>query len=312
MKPDSSPSPFSFVVSRCDRLGDLVLSLPVLGLLADAGIKDRVLHCGSYTADVGRWALHNGLCTRLWIDGESPPSGLESSVGLSLFHSAVTTQAFRRAGLKVTMGPRSRLSSLWSYKKSVPQHRSRVLMSEMRYNWELGATALRWLGVKVPAFRGLPALQLLPGWRSPVESPDLVVAVSNNGSAANWPLENYMKLAQEALRNGKSVDFLVSGLDAAERAEKIRQSGLIDPHATHLVVEGKARLIPTFASVSNLITYLARSRRVLASSTGTLHLAHAAGVSVLGVYPESPIQETFARWRPDGYWHNSPVRYITF
>ena len=302
-----SVAPNTIVVSRCDRLGDLVLSLPTLGFLRDAGFSRRILHCAPYARDVGTWALHNGLCTDLWMAGGPSPVSLDpaGAVGLALFHCDATVAAFRGLGLKRTLGPRPKLSALWSYRWSVPQHRSRVAMSEMNYNVALARALLRHLNVEAPEFRGLPALKLPPEWRAPSSSPDLVVVVSNNGSAGNWPVESYVQVAVAALGEGRSVEVLAAGADAPARKkilEKIPE-----------VAGGRIGLRGDFASVAELIAYLAGAREVFSSSTGPLHLAHAAGVPVRAVYPSFAAKkvESFERWRPDGYWHASPVRYET-
>jgi ADP-heptose:LPS heptosyltransferase len=315
------------VVSRCDRLGDLVLSLPAMGHLARAGFAERILHCAPYAADVGRWALHNGIVTALWLSNEAPPPAARGAVGLALFHSPVTAQAFRAARLSYTLGPRAKLSALWAYSRSVAQRRSRVEKSEMRYNVDLAHALVQAVRARdscaeltFPEFRGLPALRVRPEWEAALEASfaarseparpgvrtgawDTLLVVSNGGSAANLPMEFYLDLARARLARGERVGALVSGLDAEARRAAFAQSGLLQAGLT---------LVPELPSVGALIALLARAGEVVASSTGPLHLAHAAGVPVRGLYPSRPRQETFARWRPDGYDHAAPVRYQIF
>jgi len=290
----------SVVLSRADRLGDLVLSLPVLGLLQDAGFARRVLHCSPYARAVGEWAVHNGLATELWTTGDALPTGLRGERGLSLFHTPEGVELFRRLGLAHTLGPRAKLSALWSYTRSVAQHRSRVQKSEMEYNLDLARAFLVQAGSKVPEFRGLPALAVPPDWRAPIDSPDLVIVVSNRGSAANWPIEKYVEWGARESARGRRVDYLASGIDAPERREALRSLG----------VEAKgSRILADFGSIRELIAYLSKAGEVLSSSTGPLHLAHAAGVPVIGIYPTKRV-ESFDRWRPHGYWHAGPVRFV--
>lgn len=295
----------TIVVSRCDRLGDLVLSLPVLGYLRDAGFDSRILHVSKYAADVGEWARFNGLCQRVWIENDPPPSEINhKAVGLALFHSPVCVAAFRRSGLIQTFGPRPKLSALFGYTKTLSQHRSRVLKSETRYNLDLAESFLEWRKVPAPEFRGLPKLKVPPVWLAASQkAADLVIVVSNSGSASNWPLERYLDLTRQALAEGRAVDLLVSGLDADERAAAIERAGLGSP---------RLRVFRGFSRVAELIAYLSTAGEVWSSSTGPLHIAHAAGVPVMGIYPTKPRQETFARWRPDGYWHDAPVKFVEF
>jgi ADP-heptose:LPS heptosyltransferase len=290
------------LVSRCDRLGDLVLSLPALALLRDAGLGERVLHCSAYAADLGLWALHNGLCTSLWVAGQSAPPQLGAgAIGLALFHHPASLAAFAEAEVARSYGPRSKLSSLWSYTASLRQARSRVEKSEMEYNLDLARFLLRRESLRVPEFQGVPALTLPEGWSSPVPSPGLAIVVSNGGSARNWPVSEYVQRADAALAAGQSVHFLVQGVDAVERRAELQASG---------VLERGALEVGAFAELRELIAWLAGAGHVLASSTGPLHLAHAAGVSVTGIYPREPRVQRFERWRPHGYWHGAPVRLI--
>lgn len=292
------------LVSRCDRLGDLVLSLPALGLLRDAGLRGVWLHSSNYARAIGEWAQHNGLIEGVWAEGETLPTALAAAgsklAGLSLFHCPEAVRAFRQLGLRDTLGPRTKLSALWSYRHSVAQHRSRVQKSEMAYNVDLASIFLQERGRAVPVFRGLPALKIPENWNSVHSAPDLLIVASNGGSAHNWPMERYLQVARQAvLGDGKSVDFLIHGTDAVERTHAFQNSNLA----------GRARLLPSFADLRSLIAHVASAGEVLSSSTGPLHIAHAAGRPVTGLYPEFPKVQGFKRWRPDGFWHSSPVRW---
>lgn len=293
-----SPLLSPIVVSRCDRIGDLILSLPTLSYLGQAGFKHRILHCAPYASDVGRWAKFNGLCEELWVDGEVEPVVAGDPLGLCLQLSSRSVEAFKKLKLKKTLGPRTKLWALWALKKSISQHRSRVKKSEMAYNIDLAGALLEWQNINRPDFAGIPALRIPPKWESPRSSPDWVLVVSNRGSAQDWPLESYLAFAEEKKAQGRSVDLLVSGNDAAPKLEILDKKNL----------QGIG-IVPAFSKLSELIAYLAGAKNVLSSSTGPLHIAHAAGVPVTGIYPKTKLQ-SFSRWRPDGYWHSAPLRFI--
>lgn len=292
------------LVSRCDRLGDLVLSLPALGYLRDAGMKSIWLHTSTYAHAIGEWAQYNGLVDGVWAEGEETPLALlsdESVSGLSLFHCPEAVRAFRALGLKDTLGPRTKLNALWSYRSSVAQHRSRVEKSEMAYNVDMARAFLARRGLKAPEFRGLPALKVPPTWVSPAKRADLVIVASNGGSAHNWSMDRYIEHARHAMdTEGKSVQFLIHGTDAEDRIHAFRASSIVS----------RAELLPSFSSLRELVAHIAASGELLSSSTGPLHIAHAAGVPVIGIYPAQPLVQSYKRWRPDGYWHASPVKWL--
>jgi ADP-heptose:LPS heptosyltransferase len=294
------------LVSRCDRLGDLVLSLPALGYLRDAGVSGVWLHTSAYARPIGEWARHNGLIEGVWAEGEAVPHALAakpgpSLSGLSLFHSSEGVAAFRQLGIRDTLGPRTRLDALWKYRRSVAQHRSRVEKSEMAYNVDLAAAWLAHRGLSLPAFRGLPALRVPETWFSPHAASDLLIVASNGGSAHNWPMASYLDVARVALeRDKKSVQFLIHGNDAELRRQQFLESDLV----------GQAELLPSFARLEELVAHIASCGEIFSSSTGPLHIAHAAGRPVTGLYPKTPLVQSFARWRPDGFWHSAPVSWI--
>ncbi|MBC6405147.1 MAG: glycosyltransferase family 9 protein [Rhodospirillales bacterium] len=290
------------LVSRCDRLGDLVLSLPAAALVQQAGF-DVTLHCSSYARDVAFWGLANGLYREVWVAGQTPPAGLDRDTwGLALYDSKITMEAFRHLRLRRRFGPYSKLPSYLHYDKGLRQRRSRVAKSEMAYNLDLVRGLIAWAGGEAPVFRPLPALRVPADWQAPRPSPDWVAVLSSGGSAKNWPVADYLAWLSDHRKAGDSLDFLVQGVDAQARRQALQDSGILQ--------ESGVGLVEGFDSVRHLIAYLAGAGQILSSSTGPLHIAHAAGVPVYGLYPEAPLVETFARWKPDGYGHGVPVTKI--
>jgi heptosyltransferase-3 len=290
------------VLSRCDRIGDLILSLPCLDFLARAGVQQRVLHCLPYCSDIAEWAKYNALCEEICIEGVDRVIDRSKvrSVGVALNHNAHSVDFFRKSKLSWTIGPRSKVSALWSYRKTLKQNRSQVKKSEMHYNLDLVRSMLSEQDILIPDFVGLPALKTPSHWSSPLQASSIVFVVSNRGSAENWPIDRYLELAYEELERGASVDFLVSGHDAEDRIQAIR--------AAEAEKRG-LRIVRDFNRLSELIVYLSSADKVVSSSTGPIHLANALGKNILGIYPTNRVQ-SFERWRPDGYWHSGELRLV--
>jgi ADP-heptose:LPS heptosyltransferase len=294
------------LVSRFDRLGDLILSLPVLRHLERGGFAKPWLHCSPYAKAVGEWAQYNHLAAGLWVGGENPPAELQELTskqlcGLSLFHCRETVEAFKSLKISETWGPRSKISALWSYRRTIYQKRSHVEKSEMEYNIDLAQALLLQQGFEAPEFEGLPALKVPPEWKSPYPAADCLIVASNGASAQNWPMQKYLDFAQDCLAKGRSVQFLIHGQDAEERKKIFSQSPLFD----------RVELLNSFSDLRELVAHIASCTETVSSSTGPLHLAHAAGRAVLGIYPTRPKVQTFKRWRPAGYWHAAPVRWLS-
>lgn len=292
------------LVSRADRIGDLVLTLPAIAWIkASTGAK-ITLHCSAYAKDIGRWAQHNGIVDDLlWRDPETQTfvGPVQASAFLSFFHGSEVRDFLKAHSFLKSVGTRTKLSALWTYGHSVAQHRSKARVSEMTYNLELAQSALDYWKMSGKEFQGLPALRVPLEWREGFEAPrGLVVSLSNGGSAQNWTVGDYLRWVQENAE-GEPVDFLVSGVDAALRREELKKWTGFTP--------GLHRVVESLPSVGHLVGFLSQASRLVASSTGPLHIAHAAGVDVLGIYPTSRA-ESFRRWRPDGYWHRGELKWI--
>jgi len=180
----------------------------------------------------------------------------------------------------------------------------------MEYNIDLANAFLEKCGLHaLPLFQGLPALRVPLDWKSGVEPPENVMVVTSRGSAKNLPLEFYVELARERLAKNERVDFLVSGLQALEICASLRQVFEDDLNQMRVKVLGD------FPSIKALLVYLSRAKKVFSPSTGPLHMAHAMGVPVVGYYPKDSAEtrtQVFKRWRPHGYWHNSPLEFTEF
>jgi len=277
-----------------------MLSLHVLGHARRMGFSRRILHVQAANQDLALLAQFNDLCEAVWIKGQNPPPLAMKAIFLSLFHDREAMKDLKKIKAPFSLGPRSKISSLWSYSMSVRQSRSQVLKSEGEYNLDL----LNHLGdtqnIAKVEWMGLPALKLPQDWRSPVISPDIVINVSNRGSAANWSIDKYISLGMEYQKRGVKVDFVVSGEDEVIRMAKLKAAQ---------VEKMGCRILPSFENIKQLCRYLSEAKHVISSSTGTLHLAHALGVEVTGIYPMKKV-ESFERWQPYGFWHSAPVRFI--
>jgi ADP-heptose:LPS heptosyltransferase len=271
-------------------------------MLRDAGFERRILHVSRYAKDIAEWARVNDLVSDVWVLGEPRPQLPENSLGIVLRHDSQSIADLKSSGLKSLFGPRTKVSSLWSYTKSFAQHRSRCEKSECQYNFDLVERTLKQLGIPVPPQVGLPALKVPREWL-PQTKPGIVFCVSSSGQSKNVAMEWYLLRAQEALKKGHSVAFLVSGFDAEKREAELRSSGLLEQGAV---------LQSGFSELKSLIGWLSQAEKVVATGTGPLHLAHAAGVPVFGIYPAAPLVTSFKRWRPEGYNHSSPIEFCEF
>jgi ADP-heptose:LPS heptosyltransferase len=306
------------IVSRTDRLGDLILSLPVLWYLQQNGFSEIYLRVSGYTQDIAQLAMENGLCRGFILAGHEKnwaqilknQEDEKKSLGLFLEHRQSARKVVRDLNLQWSMGPRTHLSALWSYTYSVSQHRSRCEKSEMEYNLDLAKVFLIKCGIEPKLNSKLLGPLIVPkDWQCPVDSPEIVIVLSTKGSAANLPADFYFNLAREELKLGHKVDFLVAGTQAQEIKSKVAQEFVPE------LARGFVRLVGDFARIRDLVSYLSRAEKVISPSTGPLHMAYALGVRVLGFYPgysSKTRTQIFKRWRPAGFHHQNPIEFVEF
>jgi heptosyltransferase III len=301
------------LASRADRLGDLVLTLPALQHLKRSSPSQPViLHCSEYAEDLGLCALENGLCDGIlfrsvtsgqWIQ-KGPDIDIKWAELLCFFQGPEFEELRKSRKFSFSMGPRTRLSSLWKFSKTLRQRRSRVERSEMEYNLELAEAFLSATGKKAAEFKGLPALKLPDDWRTDrVKASTVAVFLNNGASARNAPMEFYVDRVKSLLAQGFRVDLHYSGVGAAELLQEIPRRFPLGP---------TLEIREAFPRLRDLMSYLSQVEKVIASSTGPLHLAHALGVPVFGYYPRHPKVQSFQRWRPHGYWTSAAVEFLEF
>jgi ADP-heptose:LPS heptosyltransferase len=284
-------------IVRTDRLGDMVLTLPMFAALR-ARCPEAELHllCRRYAVP-----LADGLPIVDRVHSvDEMPKGIGSVLGRGGFdvvflphmRGSDCWQAWR-AGVPLRVGSAYRwYSSLLNHR--IHDHRSEARFHEAEYNTRLIESVL---GEKVPTVlqrprleaaaeaavaRRLAAAGILPGERIMVLHP------GTGGSSFDWPAERLGALGARLAQEPRTR-IIVSGI-GSERALCDAAMGAMDPEVRALSVCGEL-------SLPEMIALLDRSTLLAANSTGVLHVAAALGTPVLGFYPLSASHSP-ARWGP--------------
>ena len=291
------PAPMRFplksrriLVLRNDRIGDLVLALPLLRALKEAGAFVGVL-AAPYTADLLK---DDPRCGALVLDG---PGVLESLRGLKfdtalvLWANARNARLVHGAGIARRLGPSLRPYS-WLFTQRLPLRRGRGGQHETELNFEYG----RALGLDGPA--PAPSLRLAPealraarawlkqhGPQGP--GPLVLLHPGSGGSAQPWPAERFAALGLE-LGKRFGARLLVTG-GPGDRVAVEDCANALGRGTRRCVDLGLA----PFAALLGLADLF------VAGSTGPLHLAAAQGTPVLGLYPPLRAMSPL-RWGPRG------------
>jgi lipopolysaccharide heptosyltransferase II len=293
-----------FLVVRTDRLGDLILSLPVAAALKQAypGCLIGFL-VSSGTAPL--LAGHPDIDLLLVDDAADTYRGLAGWMRLvrqiraGQFDTAVLLHptlrlalALAAAGIPVRVGTAYRLYS-FLFTIRVRVHRKGVARHELDLNFDLlSPLAPRPVevafNIPVDAEARAKVRQLVGPLRTRPGQKVVVVHPGSGGSARDWPVACFARL----------VDKLAQELQAAVVVTgSAHESSLVNQlcqlcHTKPFRLDGGTTL-------KELAALLAEADLLVSNSTGPLHLAVAVGTEVIGLY--CPIRGCAPeRWGPYG------------
>lgn len=298
------------LVTRTDRLGDLVLALPVADLLAElhpdwtveflvAPGLEAVAKAQEHVAGVRAWRDDWPADRQQALADELRAAGFDAA--LMLQYRRELALVLRRAGIPRVFGPYSRLTSWFLLHGGLRQGRSRSGRHEMDLNLELACALAGMKGARrkqaLAAARRprlkLDAEQAAWGrkWRETEAAGARKVALihpGSGGSALDWEAVRFAEVANLLARKPGVRAFITGG---AADARMVRQvaSGLD---------AGVGVLLERF-TLSRFMAVLAAGDVLVAPSTGPLHLAAALGTPTVGLFPPAPVMHA-ARWGQRG------------
>jgi len=294
----------TFLVSRTDAIGDVVLTLPVAGWLKQQYPGCRVVLIGrAYTAAVA------AACP--WVDEfleyneklASPSlAQLRSYAAAAIIHVFPTkrlARLARAAAIPVRIGTRNRLFHWLTCNRLValsrrhsPLHEAQLnlqLLAPLGYRAPLALPAVAALVRLVPVVPLRPELQALLADRQPGQL-NVILHPRSRGSAREWGLPHFGQLARLLHAAGHRV--FISG--TADEGAELAVADWFREYRPYLAADLTGQLdLPEF------IEFIAAADGLVAGSTGPLHLAAALGRHALGLYP--PIRPMHpGRWGPLG------------
>ncbi|WP_400193447.1 glycosyltransferase family 9 protein [Hymenobacter sp. B81] len=294
----------TFLVSRTDAIGDLVLTLPLCGWLKQQFPGCRVVLLGrDYTRAVAAacpaidaFLSDDELRKQSEAQQVATLRDLRADVCLHVFPSRRLAALAQRADIPLRIGTRSRWFHWLSCNRLVALSRRHSPLHEAQLNLLL----LRPLGLSsVPT---LPELVLLGGlvptetlraetaallrreWPGQL---NIILHPRSRGHGREWGLAHFGDLARALHARGHRV--LVTGTQA--EGDSLRE--WLTEHAA-VLTDMTGRLdLPQF------LAFIGAADGLVASGTGPLHLAAALGRHALGLFPPMrPIHP--GRWAPLG------------
>jgi heptosyltransferase III len=288
------------IISRTDAIGDVVLTLPVAGVLRSLYPDCRIYFLGrSYTREVVEACEHVDEFLNWDELKELPPAeaarafeATGADIIVHVFPDKQIARLAKRAGIAQRIGTTNRIYHWWTCNRLVKLSRRHSPYHEAQLNLKLavplGAKDLYTLD-EIGGFYGLTRLAQVPPAIAGLIDPhrfNLVLHPKSRGSAREWGLDNFSELIGRLPPD--RFNIFITG--TAAEGELVRP--LLDQNPRLVDLTGKL-------SLGELMAFLSRADGLIAASTGPLHLAAALGIHALGIYP--PIKPMHpGRWAPIG------------
>lgn len=291
----------SLIISRTDGIGDVILTLPVAGLMKKLhpGVEIRFIG-RSYTAPVVAACEHiDEFINWDQLSGNSSQEkikffkGLHADAILHVFPNKELARTAYQSGISLRIGTSHRFHH-WLYcNRLVSVGRKRSPLHEAQLNTRL----LSPLGAKeTPSLdelagltgltRPAPLDEIFSGWLDP-DRFNLILHPKSKGSAREWGLANFSELIRLLPKERYKIFISGSSDDGTALRPHLEKWGSDVSDIT-----GKM-------SLTQFIAFIAKADGLVAASTGPLHIAAALGKTAVGLYaPMRPVHP--GRWAPLG------------
>jgi heptosyltransferase III len=283
------------IIARTDSIGDVCLTLPMAGALKQAFPEAEIVFLGrNYTLPVIRCCRHVNRAISWDERGEHPTEFLrkqEADLIIHAFPDREVCRAAKDARIDLRIATAGRLHTLFTCNRRVWFSRKRSLLHESQLNFKLLSP------IGISEIQNLPEMAELAGWSPPSRSealayltdgigPKVILHPKSKGSAPEWPLAQYVNLAEMLTSAGARV--FVTGTE--------EESKIIGSAFEH--VSGLTNLCGKM-SLDAFIGFMTGCNSLVAASTGPLHLAALTGLRSVGLFsPAPPVHP--GRWQPIG------------
>jgi len=289
------------IISRTDSIGDVMLSLPVAGLLKRKYPEAELYFLGrSYTKEVIEACEHiNQFMNWDEISKLSPEEGIEAfqSVGadmiIHVFPRREIARLAKKAKIPIRMGTTNRFYHWGTCNSLVRLSRKKSELHEAQLNLKL-IESITAEGIisreEIGKLYGLSRTEALNEEFRQLIDPkriNLILHPKSKGSAREWGVDNFIRLIK--ILPGEKYNIFISG--TANEGKLLEDTGIFD---SEKVTNLSGRM-----TLGQLISFIRECDALVAASTGPLHLAAALGIKAVGIYP--PIRPMHpGRWAPIG------------
>lgn len=291
----------TILLSRTDSIGDVVLSIPMAGIIKEKYPNAKIVFLGkSYTKDVILLSKHIdkfmdwSKIKLLSLSDQVDTFQQENiDVFIHVFPNKHIAKIAKKAKIKCRIGTAHRAYHYLYCNRLESFSRKNSDLHEAQLNIML----LHSLGVnftgnfqELQRYYGFENIPLLAQkWRNLLskDKKNIILHTKSKGSAREWGLDNFKALINKIIANGDRV-FLTGTEDEGE----LFRDKLYFEHPNLIDLSGKMTL-------NELVSFIANADSLVAASTGPLHIAAATGTKAIGIFP--PIRPMHpGRWSPIG------------
>lgn len=287
------------ILSRTDNLGDVILTLPVSGVLKERFPGSQIIFLGkSYTKPI------IDLCKNIdtFVDWDTlkddEPKALQvikelnADAIIHVFPDKEICRISKKAGIPLRVATAGRTFTWFTCNKLVKMSRRRSDLHEAELNLKL----LKPLGIeRIPLRNEIKNYYGLKNGSIPrsifLKDGDgkinIILHPKSKGSAREWGLDNFSRLI--GLLPEEKFNIYVTGT----QGEGDMMRDFLEKQK-HRIVDLTGKM-----SLPELIAFINSCDGMVAASTGPLHIAAALGKRAIGLY--APMRPIFPkRWAPLG------------
>jgi ADP-heptose:LPS heptosyltransferase len=289
------------IISRTDAIGDVVLTLPLCGVLKNEHPNLKITFLGNtYTKPVVELSKNVDAFLN-WDDVKNKSAKeqadflkeVKADCILHVFPRKEIANAAKSAKIKLRIGTRSRLFHWFTCNQLVSLHRKNSDLHEAQLNILLAKNILQNTNFEVENLEQFYNCKQTEMYNHSVfqlidkNKFNLILHPKSKGSAREWSLDKYLQLIEKL--PASKFNIFITGNDA----EKLLLNDWLKKLPNHVHdITGKFTL-PQFISFINACDGL------IAASTGPLHIASMLGKRAIGLY--APMRPIFPmRWKPIG------------
>lgn len=288
------------IISRTDSIGDVVLTLPLAGIIKQYIPQSKLVFLGRhYTKDVINISEHvdefisyDDLLALNEQEQLTAFKNINASHIIHVFPVKQIAQLAKKAGVSHRIGTTHRLWHWFTCNNRVSLSRKNSDLHEAQLNTKL-LTPLninkKFTVEELVTYYGMTKIPVLDKAHDILidrSKTTVILHPKSKGSAREWGLDNFSALIRQLDKHTHQV--FISG--TAEEKDMIKE--LIAKHPEAINLAGKL-------SLQQFIAFIYQCDVLIAASTGPLHIAAALGKKAIGLFaPMRPIHP--GRWKPIG------------